>query len=119
MVTEIELISYRYDKSTAVDALRVFKALFDGVFINCIIIASVTLAMSKIIGVILGLSPTPLFDIPLFGEVTSTNLILIAFGPSCGRLYRAFRALWRGLYRLNSICFGHYWLNSIGCYCLY
>lgn len=78
VVTEIELISYRYDKSRAVDALRVFKALFDGVFINCIIIASVTLAMSKIIAVILGLSPTPLFDLPLFGEITSTNLILIA-----------------------------------------
>lgn len=77
VVTEIELISYRYDKSLAVDTLRVFKALFDGVFINCIIIASVTLAMSKIIAVILGLSPTPLFELPVFGEITSTNLILV------------------------------------------
>lgn len=63
-LTEIELISQRYDKSKATDFLRVFKAIFDGVFVNCIIIASVTLAMSKIIVVILGLSAEPLFEIP-------------------------------------------------------
>ncbi len=76
-LTEIELVSQRYDKSRATDALRIFKALFDGVFINSIIIASVTLAMSKIIVVILGLSPEPLFSLPLFGGVTSTTLILL------------------------------------------
>ena len=76
-LTEIELVSQRYDKSRAADVLRVFKALFDGVFINCIIIASVTLAMSKIIVVILGLSPDPLFSLPLLGEITSTSLILM------------------------------------------
>lgn len=76
-LTEIELISQRYDKSKATDFLRIFKALFDGVFVNCIVIASVTLAMSKIIVVILGLSQDPLFSVPLLGEVTSTTLILI------------------------------------------
>ncbi len=76
-LTEIELVSQRYDKSRATDALRIFKALFDGVFINSIIIASVTLAMSKIIVVILGLSPEPLFSLPLFGGITSTTLILL------------------------------------------
>ncbi|MCP3675475.1 MAG: Na+:solute symporter [Gammaproteobacteria bacterium] len=76
-LTEIELISQRYDKSNATDFLRVFKALFDGVFVNSIVIASVTLAMSKIIVVILGLSQYPLFSLPLFGDITSTTLILI------------------------------------------
>ncbi|WP_335988357.1 sodium:solute symporter family protein [Pseudoalteromonas sp. CH_XMU1449-3] len=76
-LTEIELISQRYDKSKATDFLRIFKAIFDGVFVNCIIIASVTLAMSKIIVVILGLSAEPLFEIPLFGPITATTLILI------------------------------------------
>ena len=81
-LTEIELVSQRYDKSRATDALRIFKALFDGVFINCIIIASVTLAMSKIIVVILGLSPEPLFNVPLFGGVTSTAFILLVLATA-------------------------------------
>ena len=74
-VTEIEFISRRYDPGAPADALRVFRALFDGVFINCIIMASVTLAMSKIIVVILDLSPEP-----LFGSVTPAGLILVALG---------------------------------------
>ncbi|MCL1077936.1 hypothetical protein D5R81_05260 [Parashewanella spongiae] len=77
VLTEIELIRLRYDSSIFVDGLRIFKALFDGVFINSIIIASVTLAMSKIIVAILGLSSEPLFVLPLFGAITATTAILI------------------------------------------
>ena len=58
----------------------VFRALFDGVFVNCVIMASVTLAMSKIIVVILELSTEPLFAIPVFGGVTPGALILVALG---------------------------------------
>ncbi|RLV61096.1 hypothetical protein D5018_03620 [Parashewanella curva] len=76
-ITEIEFISQRYDKSKATDGLRVFKALFDGVFINCIIIASVTLAMSDIISVILGFSNEALFNVPIFGGITATDVVLV------------------------------------------
>ncbi|MGS2722657.1 sodium:solute symporter family protein [Porticoccus sp. GXU_MW_L64] len=82
VLTEIELISLRYDSGPAASFLRVFKALLDGVFINCIIIASVTLAMSKIVVVILGLSSDPLFTLPLFGDVTSGTLILLLLAIS-------------------------------------
>ncbi|MCV6604029.1 MAG: hypothetical protein OIF34_01900, partial [Porticoccaceae bacterium] len=77
VLTEVELIDLRYEKGPAANFLRVFKALLDGVFINCIIVASVTLAMSKIIVAILGLSSDPLFSIPLFGDITPTTAILV------------------------------------------
>ncbi|KZY46604.1 hypothetical protein A3733_12455 [Pseudoalteromonas shioyasakiensis] len=96
-LTEIELISQRYDKSKATDFLRIFKAIFDGVFVNCIIIASVTLAMSKIIVVILGLSPEPLFDIPLFGAITATTLILIVLAVAAV-VYTAMSGLYGVVY---------------------
>ncbi len=76
-VSEIELISQRYDGGGANDALRISKSLFDGVFINCIVMASVILAMSKIIGVILQLTPEPLFNLPLVGAVASTDVVLL------------------------------------------
>ena len=79
-MTEIEFISRRYDPGPPADALRVFRAVFDGVFVNCIIMASVTLAMSKIVVVILDLSPEALFTVPLLGEVTPAGLILVGLG---------------------------------------
>ena len=96
-VTEIELVSQRYDHGRAADTLRILKALFDGVFINCIIMASVTLAMSKIIVVILGLSPEPVFSLPLFGPVTPAGLILICLGVAA-LLYTALSGLYGVVY---------------------
>ena len=80
VVTEIEFISRRYDANRAMHGLRIFKALFDGVFVNCIIMASVTLAMSKILAVILGLSQEPLFLLPLLGPVTPDLFLLVLLG---------------------------------------
>lgn len=80
VLTEIEFISRRYDGGAATHGLRIFKALFDGVFVNCIIMASVTLAMSKILTVILGLSQEPLFLLPLLGPVTPASLLLVLLG---------------------------------------
>ena len=80
VLTEIEFISRRYDPSRATHGLRIFKALFDGLFVNCIIMASVTLAMSKILAVILGLSREPLFLLPLLGPVTPDLALLALLG---------------------------------------
>ena len=81
-VTDIEFITQRYQPSPAVSILRVFKVFFDGVFINCVIIASVTLAMAKIAKVMLHLSDKILFNVPLFGGVDSTTLLLLVLGAS-------------------------------------
>ena len=82
VLTEIEFISRRYDTSRAMHGLRMFKALFDGLFVNCVIMASVTLAMSKILAVILGLSREPLFLLPLLGPVTPDLALLALLGFS-------------------------------------
>ena len=82
VLTEIEFISRRYDASRAMHGLRMFKALFDGLFVNCVIMASVTLAMSKILAVILGLSREPLFLLPLLGPVTPDLALLALLGFS-------------------------------------
>lgn len=80
VLTEIELVVLRYDHEWPMHALRVFKALFDGVFVNCIIMASVTLAMSKVLVAVLGLTSEPLFTLPLIGGVPPDLLILTVLG---------------------------------------
>ena len=79
-LTEVEFVIHRYSTGKATHGLRVFKALFDGVFVNCIIIASVTLAMSKVLSIVLGLSDEPLIVLPVVGGVTPVLLILLLLG---------------------------------------
>lgn len=80
VLTEIEFVVLRYDREWPMHALRIFKALFDGVFVNCIIMASVTLAMSKVLVAVLGLTSVPLFTLPLIGGVPPDLLILSILG---------------------------------------
>ena len=79
-LTEVEFVVQRYDPTKVTHALRIFKAVFDGVFVNCIIMASVTLAMSKILTVVLGLSQEPLFVLPVLGGITPGAAILALLG---------------------------------------
>jgi len=81
-VTDIEFITLRYPASPAVSILRVFKVFFDGVLINCVIIASVTLAMAKIAKVMLHLSDEILLTVPFFGGLDATTLVLVVLGVS-------------------------------------
>lgn len=81
-VTDIELISQRYEPSKAVSVLRVFKVFYDGVLINCVIMGSVTLAMSKILIILLHLSDKPLFSMPVIGEINAPTMITIILGIS-------------------------------------
>ena len=81
-LTEIEFVVQRYDDAPVTRALRVFKALFDGVFVNGIIMASVTLAMAKVLTAVLDLSPEPVFVVPLVGAVAADELILALLGTA-------------------------------------
>ena len=76
-VTEVDFISLRYGDNLTSSALRVFRSIFDGVLVNCTIMAAVTLAMSKILTIVLGLSEQPVFAVPVFGAITWTGVILI------------------------------------------
>jgi solute:Na+ symporter, SSS family len=67
ILTDLEFYELRYSGPTAT-FLRAFRALYLGVFFNVMIMASVTLAATKIAGVLLGL--TPLQTIIIAGGVT-------------------------------------------------
>ena len=79
-ITEIEFLRHRYDATSTMIGLRIFKAAYDGLFVNCVVMAIVTLAMSKLLAVILGLSPTATFDVPLLGQVPAIALLLTGLG---------------------------------------
>ncbi len=76
-VTDVQLVALRYEPGGATSFLRAFKSIFDGVVVNCVVMASVTVAMTKVLTVLLNLSDTEaLFHLPLFGPVTETTAAL-------------------------------------------
>lgn len=111
-LTDIEFIVMRYEPSKVRTFLRLFKVFYDGVFSNCIVMASVTLAMTKIMAVILKLSDTPLFHLPLFGAVTSSGLLLLGLG-ACAVIYTAMSGLY-GVAYTDLIQFALAMIGSIG-----
>ncbi len=76
VVTEVGFVRLRYGTNKVSSALRIFKSIFDGVLVNCVIMASVTLAMAKVLTIVLNLSTQPVFVMPLFGGITWTAIIL-------------------------------------------
>lgn len=76
-VTDVQFVALRYEPGPATSFLRAFKAVFDGVVVNCVVMASVTVAMTKVLKVLLNLSDTEaLFTLPLMGPVTQTTAAL-------------------------------------------
>ena len=110
-VTEVEFIAQRYAAGAARSVLRVFRALFDGVMLNTIIMGSVTLAMSKVIVAVLGLSSDPIATLPLIGEVTPTLAILVVLGIAAV-IYTALSGLY-GVVYTDLIQFGLAMIGSI------
>ena len=96
-ITDVQFISMRYQAGMPVNLLRAFRVLFDGAFINCIIMASVTLAMSKVLVVILGLSGAVLFTLPLIGGVQA-EILIIAFLGIAAVLYTMLAGLYGVVY---------------------
>lgn len=96
-MTDIEFIAKRYAPSRATSVLRVFKVLFDGVLINCIVMGSVTLAMTKIVNALLGLGDAAILDIPVFGEVSSATVVLLILAGTA-LLYSALSGLYGVVY---------------------
>ena len=77
-ITDVQFVALRYEPGPATSFLRGFKSIFDGVIVNCVIMASVTVAMTKVLKVLLNLSDTEaMFTLPLFGPVTQTTGVLI------------------------------------------
>ena len=96
-MTDVEFVAQRYEPSLATTALRIFKVFFDGVLLNCIVMASVTLAMAKIINVMLKLPQSVVSDIPVIGQVGWPAIILFILGFSAV-LYSALSGLYGVVY---------------------
>jgi SSS family solute:Na+ symporter len=77
VVTEVDFVRLRYGENNVSDALRIFKVFFDGILVNCTIMASVTLAMAKVATIVLELSTESIFTVAVFGEMTWTGIILV------------------------------------------
>lgn len=96
-ITEIEFLVQRYDDGQGVRILRVIRALFDGAFTNALIIASVTLGMSKILVVILELQNAAPIHLPLFGDV-AIGTALLAVLSLIALIYTAVSGLYGVIY---------------------
>ncbi len=96
-LTDVEFVAQRYDAGPATNILRGFKVFFHGVFENCVVIASVTLAMSKAIDVILDLPATAAFTLPFIGDISWNAAILILLG-GVAVLYSALSGLYGVVY---------------------
>ncbi|MEQ9453457.1 MAG: sodium:solute symporter family protein [Phycisphaeraceae bacterium] len=121
-LTDIEFVVQRYDASLARSVLRVFKVLFDGVFVNCVVMASVTLAATKVIQVILGLSSDPVFTLsdPVFNlfeiGVTPTALVLLTLATTA-LIYSVASGLYGVVYtdliQFGMAMLGSFWLAIV------
>lgn len=108
-LTDIEFVTKRYDASKATSVFRVFRVFYDGVAINCLVTASVIFAMAKILKIMLNLSDTPLFQIPFFGDVTPTAVLIVILA-GCVMVY----ATLSGLYGVAYLDFVQFALAMVG-----
>ena len=96
-MTDVEFVTQRYEPSAATTVLRIFKVFFDGVLLNCIVMASVTLAMAKIINVMLNLPQSAVLELPVIGRIYWSAIILFILGFSAV-LYSALSGLYGVVY---------------------
>ncbi len=103
VLTDVELIQCRYDDSPQRSLLRVFKVYFDGVFVNCVVMASVTIAATKVVQAVMGLGSDPIFSLvisqdaaPLF-TITETGAVLLVLG-FCAMVYSMASGLYGVVY---------------------
>ncbi len=103
VLTDVEFIQCRYDASPQRSVLRVFKVLFDGVYANCVVMALVTIAATKVVQVVMGLDSDPVFELvlsqgaePLF-TITETGAVLLVLG-FCAMVYSMASGLYGVVY---------------------
>jgi SSS family solute:Na+ symporter len=96
-ITDVQFIAQRYEPSRLTSSLRIFRVFFDGVFLNCLVMASVTLAMTKILKAMLDLPQSAVFHLPAFGDIFWSDIILFILGFST-MLYSALSGLYGVVY---------------------
>jgi SSS family solute:Na+ symporter len=113
VTTDVEFVSKRYGPSLATNILRIGRAGFDGVFVNCVIAGSVTLGMLKVLTTMLNLSDQPLFTLPLVGGVTAQLLLLVVLSA-----FTLGYTLMAGLYGVVYTDVFQFLLAMLGCVAL-
>jgi len=96
-MTDVEFVAKRYKPCRATSLLRVFRVFFDGIVINCIVMASVTLAMAKTIRSLLVLPEGVVLDIGFIGALDAPDLLLIALA-AVALFYSALSGLYGVVY---------------------
>ena len=100
VITDVEFVQLRYGPGPITTLLRIFKSFFQGIGINCVIMAAVTLAMVKITTVLLGINPE------------HTWIVLLVLGL-VGLLYSAMSGLY-GVVYTDIVQFSLAMIGSIG-----
>jgi len=100
VITDVEFVLLRYGPGPITKLLRIFKSFFQGIFVNCVVMAAVTIAMVKITTVLLGIDP----------EHTWIVLLVLGF---VGLLYSAMSGLY-GVVYTDIVQFGLAMIGSIG-----
>ncbi len=107
VITDVEFVKLRYGDGPRTRFLRVFKSLLQGVGKNCMVMAAVTLAMVKVVQVLLGIEPGDLFL-----GVDATWVVLGVLGL-VALLYSALSGLY-GVVYTDIIQFALAMIGSIG-----
>ncbi len=100
VITDVEFVQLRYGPGPITKILRIFKSFFQGIFVNCVVMAAVTLAMVKITTVLLGIDPS------------QTWIVLLVLG-FVGLLYSAMSGLY-GVVYTDIVQFSLAMIGSIG-----
>jgi SSS family solute:Na+ symporter len=100
VITDVEFVQLRYGPGPITKLLRIFKSFFQGIFVNCVVMAAVTLAMVKITTVLLGIDPS------------HTWIVLLVLGL-VGLLYSAMSGLY-GVVYTDIVQFSLAMIGSIG-----
>ena len=100
VITDVEFVQLRYGAGPITKLLRIFKSFFQGIFVNCVVMAAVTIAMVKITTVLLGIQPE------------HTWIVLLVLGL-VGLLYSAMSGLY-GVVYTDIVQFSLAMIGSIG-----
>jgi len=111
VITDVEFVQFRYGPGPITKILRIFKSFFQGIFVNCVVMAAVTIAMVKITTVLLDLDPNKLYDLGII-ELDATWLVLLVLG-FVGLLYSAMSGLY-GVVYTDIVQFSLAMIGSIG-----
>ncbi len=103
VLTDVEFIQCRYEPSPQRSILRVFKVLFDGVYVNCVVMASVTIAATKVISAVMGFESDDTFELFVGAsgvaafEISKTAAVLLLLG-FCAMVYSMASGLYGVVY---------------------